>query len=38
MHYGIYGTGDPEKLMQELQRKRVWVRVRPMEMYEELTV
>ncbi|WP_297503233.1 MBL fold metallo-hydrolase [Thermococcus sp.] len=36
MHYGTYGDGDPEKLREELQKKRIWTLVKPLELYEEL--
>ncbi len=36
MHYGTYGEGNPEKLREELQKRRVWVMVREPVLYEEL--
>ncbi len=36
MHYGTYGEGSPEKLREELQKRRVWVMVREPVLYEEL--
>ncbi len=40
MHYGgVYGgDGSVEKLREELKKRRVWTMVRPMELYEELTL
>jgi len=36
MHYGTYGEGSPEKLREELTKRRIWVMLRPMKLYEEL--
>jgi len=36
MHYGTYGEGSPEKLREELRKRRVWVMVREPVLYEEL--
>ncbi|ASJ13214.1 MBL fold metallo-hydrolase [Thermococcus thioreducens] len=38
MHYGTYGQGSVEKLQEELKKRRIWVMVRPMALYEELTL
>ncbi|HDZ35444.1 MAG TPA: MBL fold metallo-hydrolase [Thermococcus sp.] len=38
MHYGVYGDGSPEKLREELQKKRIWTLVRPLKLYEEFTL
>lgn len=38
MHYGVYGEGDPQKLREELQRRRVWALVKELKPYEELTL
>ena len=37
MHYGVYGEGDPEKLAEELRKRRVWVLVKRPELYREMT-
>ncbi|WP_048058407.1 MBL fold metallo-hydrolase [Pyrococcus yayanosii] len=34
MHYGVYGEGNVEGFIQELQKKRVWVLVKALNMYE----
>ena len=38
MHYGVYGTGSPDKLREELRKRRIWTLVKQMEPYEELTL
>jgi len=38
MHYGTYGEGSIGKLQEELKERRVWVLVKEMEPYTELTL
>ena len=38
MHYGVYGTGSPDKLREELRKRRIWTLVKQLEPYEELTL
>lgn len=35
MHYGVYSQATPEKLQEELKKRRIWVRVKIMEIGEE---
>ncbi len=37
MHYGVYNEADPEKLAEELRKRRVWVMVKKPELYEEMS-
>ncbi len=38
MHYGIYSQVNPEKLQNELRKRRVWVRVKVLDIGEELVL
>ncbi|NJE85211.1 MBL fold metallo-hydrolase [Thermococcus sp. CX2] len=38
MHYGVYGGGSVEKLQDELRKRRVWAVVKPLQLYEELSL
>jgi len=37
MHHGVYSDADPEKLAEELRRRRVWVVVKKPKLYEEMS-
>jgi L-ascorbate metabolism protein UlaG (beta-lactamase superfamily) len=37
MHYGVYSDANPEKLAEELRKRRVWVIVRKPELYREMS-
>ncbi|ASJ02148.1 hypothetical protein A3L09_02125 [Thermococcus profundus] len=38
MHYGVYGEGSPEKLMEELRKNRIFAFVKVLQPGEELTL